>query len=78
MRANWKSWQSRKNMTCSSRDHVPRLGQELSWRAIPDGWAVKATGTGMAAKPLVSPVWRIVRVRRGASGWLVTVAAFRA
>ncbi len=65
-------------MTCCSRDHVPRLGRALSWQAIPEDWTVNATGTGMAAVPLANPVWRIVRVRRGASGWRVTVAAFRA
>ncbi len=32
----------------------------------------------MAGRPLASPVWRVVRVRPSAEGWLVTVAAFRA
>lgn len=65
-------------MICSTPDRVPEMGQALSWRAVPADWTVKATGAGMAAAPLANPVWRVVRVRREACGWLVTVAAFRA
>ncbi len=65
-------------MISSTHDRVPQLGQALAGRAIPAEWTVEPTGTGMAARPLANPVWRVVRVRRGAAGWLVTVAAFRA
>lgn len=65
-------------MTCSTPSGGPQLGQAVAWPAIPTRWTVERTGVAMAGRPLASPVWRVVRVRPSAEGWLVTVAAFRA
>ncbi len=65
-------------MISSIRDPGPKLGQALAGGSSPVDWTVERTGVGIVARPLPNPVWRVVRVRRSAAGWLVTVAAFRA